>query len=354
MMAARKKVVVAMSGGVDSSVAAGILVAEGYDVSGASLRLWDYEREGPENCSDYRGAREVADLLGIPHTVLDARGEFIDQVGRSFAADYLCGRTPNPCVACNRDFKLGILLGWALARGADYVATGHYARVRHDPGTGQAELLRGKDRSKDQSYFLFALSQRQLAHTLFPLGELTKDAVRGWARRFGLPVADRPESQDVCFGDYRDMVASQAGPDDIGPGEIVDRSGKVLGSHQGIYRLTVGQRRGLGVSASRPLYVTEIDAAARRVVVGEKEDLARKGLLATGVHWIGEVQEGEFAAEVQTRYRSRPVICSVRADACGGCEVRFDEPCFPVTPGQAAVFYRGEKVLGGGWIEGGF
>jgi tRNA-specific 2-thiouridylase len=353
MLTTRKKVVVAMSGGVDSSVTAGLLVEQGYEVEGVSLRLWECQREQPQNCSDSMGARTVADLLGIPHTVMDLRSDFVKTVVKPFVASYLKGRTPNPCVACNRDFKLGVLLDRAKAHGADYVATGHYARVSHAANTGRASLARGADRNKDQSYFLFALSQEQLSQTLFPLGEMEKVEVRGVARRLGLPVADRPESQDVCFGDYRSFVESLTNPEDIHGGEIVDRSGKVLGRHDGLYRLTIGQRKGLGISSPHPLYVLEIDEASRRVVVGEKDELNCQGFVADSLNWIESPETEEFSAEVQVRYRSSAVPCRVRLHDDGSCEARFEESFPSVAPGQAAVFYRGEKVLGGGWIERG-
>ncbi len=346
----RTKVVVAMSGGVDSSVTAGLLLERGYDVEGVSLRLWEGERQ-QRSCSDHRGAAEVAAQLGILHTLIDARSEFARSVVQSFVGDYIQGRTPNPCVACNRDFKLGVLLDWARARGADYVATGHYARLARDPATGRAALLRGADRNKDQSYFLFALSQDQLAATLFPLGDLQKTDVRGVARRLGLPVAERPESQDVCFGEYRSFVESLADPEDIHGGEIVDRAGKVLGRHNGVHRLTIGQRKGLGIPSPHPLYVLEIDATTNRVVVGLKDELNCLGLVARSVNWIEPPAEDEFLAEVQVRYRSPAIPCRVRIHDDGSCEARFDEAFPSVAPGQAAVFYRGEKVLGGGWIE---
>ena len=344
------KVVVAMSGGVDSSVAAGLLVEQGYDVQGVSLRLWEGEKLGPRNCSDHRGAQEIAALLGINHTLLDLREQFVETVVRPFAQDYLHGRTPNPCVACNRDFKLGKLLSWAKEQGADYVATGHYARIFREEGGGRISLFRGADSGKDQSYFLFALSHYQLARTLFPLGAMQKSDVRGQARRLGLPVADRSESQDICFGDYQALVKSYASQDEIVGGEVVDRSGKVLGQHAGIHGVTIGQRRGLGISASRPLYVVDIEAESQRVVVGTKEDLGCKGLIAEDINWIEPFDEDEMAAEVQIRYRSRAIPCAVRRMVEGTSEVRFTEDCPAVTPGQAAVFYRGDRLLGGGWI----
>ena len=243
MLLRKKKVVVAMSGGVDSSVAAGMLLEQGYDVQGASLRMWEGEL-GPRACSDHRGAREIATCLGIPHTLLDLRSQFVETVVKPFAQDYLCGRTPNPCVACNRDFKLGTLLEWAKEQGADFVATGHYAKIARGESAQRVSLFRGADPAKDQSYFLFALSQNQLSRVLFPIGDMRKSEVRERARRLGLPVADRLESQDICFGDHRALVESFAKKDDPRDGDIVDRSGKVLGRHHGIHNFTIGQRRG--------------------------------------------------------------------------------------------------------------
>jgi len=346
----KQKVVVAMSGGVDSSVAAGLLLEQGYDVHGASLRLWEREL-GPRVCSDHRGAKEIAALFGIPHTLLDLRSQFAETVVKPFAQDYLRGRTPNPCVACNRDFKLGTLLQWAKDQGADYVATGHYAKIARNAFTEQVSLFRGADRGKDQSYFLFALSQDQLARALFPLGELHKSEVREQARRFGLPVADRPESQDICFGDYKELVESLAGENDPLAGTVVDRSGKVLRRHRGIHSFTIGQRKGLGISAPEPLYVLDIEAESKRVVVGKKEELGCEGLIARQINWIEPWDQEQIQAEVQIRYRSPAISCVVSPINDDSCEVRFTHSYPAVTPGQAAVFYRGDQVLGGGWIE---
>ena len=338
-----------MSGGVDSSVAAGLLVEEGYDVVGVSLRMWE-GNVGPRVCSDHRGAEDIAALFGIPHTLLDLRSEFKQTVVKAFAADYLRGRTPNPCVACNRDFKLGFLLTWAREHGARYVATGHYAKIGRSP-QGRAELYRGADRLKDQSYFLFALSPDQLAHTLFPLGELSKSEVRAQARRFELPVADREESQDICFGDYTHLVESVAGDAQPDGGRIVDQSGAVLGRHSGIHHFTIGQRRGLGIAASQPLYVTNIEESSKQVVVGTKADLGCSGLIARELNWLEPIDGAGVEAEVQIRYRSRPVPAVIRQVDDASVEVSFNEIVPAVTSGQAAVFYRGERVLGGGWIE---
>lgn len=349
MVTRNKKIVVAMSGGVDSSVAASLLVEQGYKVHGVSLRMWE-ESRGPRVCSDHRGAAEVAKFLGIPHTLLDFRTEFAAGVVKPFARDYLHGRTPNPCIACNRDFKLGVLLNWAREQGSDFVATGHYARIVHRDDVGAA-LWRGADRAKDQSYFLFALGREQLARALFPLGEMQKVEVRERARRLGLPAAERPESQDICFGDYKKLVASQAERDEICAGDMVDRYGKILGRHRGIHRVTIGQRHGLGIAAAKPLYVIEIDDESKRIVLGKKEELCCPGLIASEVNWLDLPGESEFTAEVQIRYRAAPALCSIRPGADRSCEVRFQEPVQGVTPGQAAVFYRGKQVIGGGWIE---
>lgn len=346
---ADRKVAVAMSGGVDSSVAAGLLVEQGYQVVGVSLRLWEGRNLGPRNCSDHRGAEEVASRLGIPHTVLDHREDFRKAVVAPFAQSYLDGTTPNPCIACNRQFKIEKLLAWAEAKGIARVATGHYARIAQR--SGGASLLRGSDRNKDQSYFLFALSRRQLERTVFPLGELHKEAVRAKARELGLPVAERPESQDICLGDHRTVVESMAGAGQLGAGEIVDSRGNVLGRHDGVHGFTVGQRRGLGIAAPRPLYVLRIDAERRRVVVGPREALNTPSFTASRLNWFGPVLAEETAAEVQVRYRSLPVPCTLRPLNGHGVEVRPDEPLPSVTPGQAAVFYRDEQVLGGGWID---
>jgi tRNA-uridine 2-sulfurtransferase len=350
MNARGNTIVVAMSGGVDSSVTAALLVEQGYHVLGVSLRMWEGSG-GPRVCSDHRGAEEVANHLGISHTLLDLRDEFAEKVVRPFAQDYLNGLTPNPCVACNRDFKLGTLLRWAEEQKAECVATGHYARLTRDSDAQRTSLLRGADRSKDQSYFLFALSPDQLARTMFPLGDMQKSVVRAKARALNLPAAERPESQDICFGDYKDLVATYAKRRELDSGDVVDRSGKLLGRHDGIHGVTIGQRRGLGISAREPLYVLEIDKPTNRVIVGNKSELSCVGLIARSVNWIEPRGEEDMEAGVQIRYRAPAVPCVIRNIGPGACEVIFKKPLAAVTPGQAAVFYRDDQVLGGGWIE---
>jgi tRNA-uridine 2-sulfurtransferase len=346
----KQKVIVAMSGGVDSSVAASVLIMQGYEVAGVSLRLWEPTHPRARDCSDYSEAGKVAEFLGIPHALLDARSAFAEGVVRPFAQSYLGGRTPNPCVACNRDFKLGLLLRFAQAQKADYVATGHYARIVLDSDSGPY-LMRGVDRGKDQSYFLFDLSQEQLGATLFPLGGWRKEEVRSRARKFGLPVAERPDSQDICLGNYQSLVESYAEQYASAGGEIVDRQGRVLGTHRGIHGFTVGQRKGLGISAAGPLYVLELAPKSKRVVVGTRDELGSKGLVAHSVHWIEPPPAEEIEAEVQVRYRAPSICCRVLIDRNEKAEVYFRDETATVTPGQAAVFYRGERVLGGGWIE---
>ncbi len=351
MIKTKKKVVIAMSGGVDSSVAASLLIEMGYEVSGVSLQMWDGDRNDERVCSNYKGAKDVASLLGIPYSLLDLRAVFLESVVKPFAQSYLSGKTPNPCISCNRDFKLGFLLDWAKKQQAEYVATGHYARIVRDVTCGRYSLLRGQDRDKDQSYFLFGLSQEQLVHTLFPLGDWHKGDVRKRARELGMSVADRPESQDICFGDYRSLVEAHADRGQSVEGEIVDRSGKSLGTHQGIHRFTVGQRKGLGVSAPHPLYVLGIEEKTKHVMVGKREELGSVGHVTHSVNWFEPPEQDPILAEVQIRYRSTPIPCQVRSVGIGRSEVRFQGVSAPVSPGQAAVFYRGEKVLGGGWIE---
>lgn len=337
--------VVAMSGGVDSSVAASLLLDAGYRVEGVSLRLWDSPRHDDRICSDHRDASQVAALLGIPHTTIDQRSAFERSVVDPFVAGYAAGRTPNPCIACNSDFKLGRLLDWALERGAEVVATGHYARVERR-GERPA-LLRAKDTTRDQSYFLFALNARQLRRVTFPLGEWSKADVRRRAAERGLPVADKLDSQDLCFGDPTALVRSR-GQGGIG-GELVDDTGMAVGRHDGIERFTIGQRRGLGLAASKPLYVRSLEEGGR-VVVGAEPPRSSE-IVASGWNWTGEPAGEKEDLVAQVRYRQPPAPVRLHMESEGRVRVRFARPVPAPAPGQAVVAYRGDEVVGGGWIE---
>ena len=353
------RVVVAMSGGVDSSVAASLLAAAGYDVIGLSMQLYD-QRAQPDAfgscCSldDLHDARRVARHLGIPHYLVNFEERFRETVVRNFVAEYAAGRTPIPCVHCNADLKFAELVGRASAFDADCVATGHYARVAFDEDRRRYRLLRGADPGKDQSYFLFTLTQAQLAHALFPVGHLTKRAVRAEAERLGLAVAAKPDSHEICFvadGDAGGFVERHlpAGPAD---GEMVDTAGRVVGRHAGVHRFTVGQRKGLGLSSPAPLYVVTLDAARARVVVGPREALGRDELTASGVNWIaGEAPAGPLRVTARIRHRHQDAPAVVTATAADRAHLRFDDPQVAVTPGQAVVFYEDADVIGGGWID---
>lgn len=353
------RVVVAMSGGVDSSVTAALLKEQGYEVIGVSLQLWDHSQGHGEKtatggcCSldDLHDARRVAEQLGIPYYVVNAEEEFRRLVVDDFVAEYFAGRTPNPCVRCNERIKFGLLLDRARELGAEMLATGHYARIDRDE-RGRYRLLTGDDRNKDQSYFLFTLNQEQLARTLFPVGGLTKPEVRALAERFRLRTATKGESQEVCFipdDDYVRFLEEERGTGLLA-GAIVDSAGNVLGRHQGIYRYTVGQRRGLGIAHAHPLHVLGVNAATHDVVVGGREELPRQGLSATGINWILTPDSESIETTCRIRYRHRPIPCRVTPLPGGEAEVRFVRPEPGVTPGQSVVFYDGETVLGGGWI----
>jgi tRNA-uridine 2-sulfurtransferase len=338
--------VVAMSGGVDSSVAASLLLEAGYHVEGVSLRLWDSSRRDDRVCSDHRDAARVAAALEISHTLIDERAAFERAVVAPFVAAYASGRTPNPCVACNGGFKLGVLLDWALARGAAVVATGHYARVER---RGSRRILRrATDSTRDQSYFLFALGQRQLTHAVFPLGEWTKAEVRRRAAERGLPVAEKLDSQDLCLGDPAALVRARG----LGgvAGDLVDDRGEPLGRHDGIEAFTVGQRRGLGLSVAGPHYVRSIEGESCRVVVGPAAPQCT-ALVASGWSWIDIPAAEDEPLHAQVRYRHSPLAVRVRVEGEGRVRVTFDRPALAVAPGQAVVVYRGDEVVGGGWID---
>jgi tRNA-uridine 2-sulfurtransferase len=357
----KERIVVGMSGGVDSSVAAALLVEQGYDVVGITMRVAPAPT-GAEPASRFGSccgteatddAREVARALGIRHYLLNMEDEFEQKVIGRFVAAYGSGRTPVPCVACNSELKFGSLLGRARAWDATAVATGHYARIERDPTTGRHLLLRAADRRKDQTDFLWPLSQAQLAAARFPVGALTKDEVRAHARRLGLVTADKPESQEICFvpdDDYRGFLRRRA-PEMFRPGAIVDRQGSVVGRHAGIASYTVGQRRGLGLATGRPLYVVDLDAERNTVRVGAAADLDRDRVVAEAVNFIAcEPPRAALRVEAKIRHSHRPAGASVRALEGSRAEVVFDTPQRAASPGQSVVFYDGDVVVGGGVI----
>ena len=348
-----------MSGGVDSSVAAALLSERGYDVVGVMMRLWSEagEEAGTNKCCSLESvhdARAVADRLTIPFYVIDVQQPFYDRVVAPFIREYSAGRTPNPCLACNRHIRYGYLLDYARKLDADYLATGHYARIRRDE-FGHFQLLRGVDPGKDQSYVLSVLGQHDLAQTLFPVGEYTKAQIRSMAAERGLPTASRVDSQDLCFvadGDYRRFL-SEVSPEAVQPGPILDLSGRQLGTHRGLPFYTIGQRSGLGIGGPRPLYVSDLDVANNAVIVGTADELGRTSLRTADVNWVAGHPPSmrAFAVGVQIRYRARPAGATVTSLADGTAQVAFDAPIRDITPGQAAVFYDGETCLGGALIE---
>jgi tRNA-specific 2-thiouridylase len=355
----RERVVVAMSGGVDSSVAAALLQAQGYEVIGVTMKLWD----GPEAAAghhktcctldDVADARRVAMQLDIPFYVMNFKEQFARHVIDYFVASYHQGATPNPCVQCNRQLKFAALRQRAQQLGARWIATGHYASVAQGHG-GRYYIRRGIDRHKDQSYFLFALTQEQLGSTLLPLGRLHKEQVRQQAARLALRVAEKPESQEICFvpdGDHRRFLRSRLAPEAYRPGPLVNAAGETLGAHQGVPFYTVGQRRGLGIAAAQPLYVTNIDPQHNTVVVGPRQQAFCTTFDVEDLNWMCPPPQEVLHTTVQIRSRHLPVPATVCPTAPDRARVSLQEPQFAVTPGQAAVFYQGETVLGGGWIR---
>ena len=363
-------IAVAMSGGVDSSTVAAVLQQQGRPVVGLTMQLWNQRRlpelqgDGPAQhrcCSldDVYDAKRVAQHLNFPHYVVNFEEQFEDRVVRPFVDQYLAGRTPIACTNCNTDVKFEPLLRMARQIGAERLATGHYARIRKNEATARWELLRARDDSKDQSYFLWGLSQEQLSRSDFPLGELTKDEVRALARRVNLPVAEKPESMELCFvpnGSYVQFIQSYSRERGIAlderEGEIVTEDGAIVGRHNGLHQFTIGQRKGLGFAAGKPLYVLAIDRQNNRVVVGEDHALRATVCELENVNWISCEHPGEpLRSDVKIRHKHQPAPATITPFDATRARVTFDSPQRAITPGQAAVFYSGEVVLGGGWIR---
>jgi len=362
-------IAVAMSGGVDSSVVAGMLHARGERVIGLTMQLWNQRRlpeiqtDAPTGrcCSldDVYDARAVAQILGIPYYVVNFEDRFEQQVVKPFIDDYLHGRTPIPCTLCNNFIKFDQFLEMAEGVGAERIATGHYARIDWNPDSGRWEMRRSVDRAKDQTYFLFGLQQHQLARTMFPLGGMEKSAVRNLARELGIPTAAKPDSQEICFvpnGDYAAFIDAYFREQGISAGEtsgeLVTPDGRVVGEHSGVHHFTVGQRRGLGIAAAEPLYVIATDPSTRKVTVGRGDALLRSVMGVRDVNWVSlSPPDAPVRADVKIRNKHSAASATILAVDATRVEIRFDEPQRAVTPGQAAVFYSDDLVLGGGWIE---
>jgi tRNA-uridine 2-sulfurtransferase len=363
-------VAVAMSGGVDSSTVAAVLLQQGHPIVGLTMQLWNQrrlpelqgDRPAQHRCcslDDVYDAKRVAQHLDFPHYVVNFERQFEERVIRPFVQQYLAGRTPIACTNCNTDVKFEPLLRMARQIGAERLATGHYARIRKNARTGRFELLRARDDSKDQSYFLWGLTQEQLSRSDFPLGELSKEEVRALARRVNLPVAEKPESMELCFvpnGNYVQFIHAYSREDgkplNDQEGDIVTEDGTVLGRHTGVHNYTIGQRKGLGFTTGKPIYVLAIDPEKNRVVVGEDDALRAAAFEVEGVNWISiEEPSAPLRADVKIRHKHQPAPATVEALLENRARITFDEPQRAITPGQAAVFYEGDVVLAGGWIR---
>jgi tRNA-specific 2-thiouridylase len=358
---AKMKVVIAMSGGVDSSVAAAILKEEGHDVIGITMRLWPRSVDDNSNKSSsvccgldaIEDARRVADKLKTPHYVMDLSDVFTEMVVDDFCNEYNMGRTPNPCIRCNRYVKFGALMEKANEIGADLIATGHHARIEPDEKSDTLLLKKGSDTKKDQSYFLCQLTQKQLSRTIFPIGNLTKDKVREIAHELKLPIADKPESQEICFipdDNYAEFINNYI-PIKSEPGPILDEQGNLRGEHRGLMFYTVGQRKGLGITATKPLYVTAIEPERNAVIVGSRDRTFGRELVASNLNWIaGTAPRQPISVKARIRYRHKEASATVTPLANGDVHVQFIKPQMAITPGQATVFYDGDMVIGGGTI----
>jgi tRNA-specific 2-thiouridylase len=366
------KIAVAMSGGVDSSAAAALLKEQGHELVGFTMQLWN-QRRGisvdengdplPSRCcslDDVYDARRVAEGLGFPFYVLNLEREFEESVVEPFVQSYISGETPIPCVACNSRLKFASLDKMATSLGCEKVATGHYARVEYDEAADRYRLFRGRNYWKDQSYFLWELTQEQLSHAYFPLGEMMKEEVRDIARNANLYTAEKQESQEICFvpdgkySEFIDRYLDHEGRSGELPlaGDIVNTAGETLGAHTGIHRYTIGQRRGLGISNEKPLYVVQIERAKNQIIVGEEADLEAREFIAKGINWVAfDTPSEPVRAEVKIRYRHEPAMATIHSLPDAHARIVFDEPQRAVTPGQATIFYKGDEVVGGGWIK---
>lgn len=346
------RIAVAMSGGLDSAMAVVLLRESGHEVLGVTMRLWPpRDVEAEVDSPDILSARQICAVVGVEHIVLDLRDRFYAEVVAPFISEYASARTPNPCIRCNEAIKFGVLFDAVQALGCDALATGHYVRTAFDGA--RYRLLRGIDPAKDQSYFLYTLSQQQLARLLFPLGGFHKDQIRAMAAQRGLAVTERPESQDVCFlrGEPYGALLARSAPDALKPGPILTRAGQALGTHRGLALYTVGQRSGLGIAADRPLYVLELDGPHNALVVGYSEELDRRALLADCMHYVaGSAPRQEVRGQAQIRYRARPVDASLETVGRHRARVHFDRPVRGIAPGQAVVLYQDDEVIGGGRI----